>query len=288
MPPPRPEGSTPGWFSASQNLNEQLYWDGEAWSGRRIWTAAGYQVLPLTGVEEADDAAPTTGRVVRFTRRRLYLAVIGALVVVAVGVTILVESTAGSETTTARTWNERAAAINARPSDLPAGYRGERRPSTVMFDIEDRTARCAGVRTPIPSHIYLSKEFFGTTTATRGSLASRVAVFASSADATAFIYAANLPKFHSCLGSAAAREFHRRGFGASAATLDSGLMGGTNFNGWRSQVILSAAPSLYNDIEFLMRASGSAVVETGVLRLGQDSNIETAAQIVFGKIEARA
>lgn len=57
LPPALAPGKEPGWYPAADNPNSQLYWDGQAWAGRRKWTAAGFQSLPLVP-EVVPNAAP--------------------------------------------------------------------------------------------------------------------------------------------------------------------------------------------------------------------------------------
>ena len=51
LPPALAPGKAPGWYPAPDNVNSQLYWDGQAWVARQRWTAAGFEPLPLTPEE---------------------------------------------------------------------------------------------------------------------------------------------------------------------------------------------------------------------------------------------
>lgn len=41
-PPPTAGPREPGWYSVGSNPNEQAYWDGTAWTGRRLWSGSGW------------------------------------------------------------------------------------------------------------------------------------------------------------------------------------------------------------------------------------------------------
>ncbi|HEU5270412.1 MAG TPA: hypothetical protein VFU36_10865 [Jatrophihabitans sp.] len=47
LPPDPAPGAAAGWRPAPGNPNEEVLWDGTAWTARRRWTAAGYLDLPV-------------------------------------------------------------------------------------------------------------------------------------------------------------------------------------------------------------------------------------------------
>lgn len=52
--PPPPSGATePGWIASRTNMNEQFFWNGKEWAGRRHWRAAG-----AGWVQEEEPVAP--------------------------------------------------------------------------------------------------------------------------------------------------------------------------------------------------------------------------------------
>jgi hypothetical protein len=50
--PPAPTQGA-GWYPINENRNDQLYWDGEHWTGRRQWTGASWADVPLGNVAGA-------------------------------------------------------------------------------------------------------------------------------------------------------------------------------------------------------------------------------------------
>jgi hypothetical protein len=49
-------GKPPGWYPSRGGINEQSYWDGEAWTAQRRWNGATWTEMP-----PPDGAAPGTG-----------------------------------------------------------------------------------------------------------------------------------------------------------------------------------------------------------------------------------
>jgi len=42
-----PTNQARGWYQSGATNNDQAYWDGQAWTGRRRWDGAGWVDVPL-------------------------------------------------------------------------------------------------------------------------------------------------------------------------------------------------------------------------------------------------
>jgi hypothetical protein len=259
--------------------------------------------IPVKGAELGGSASPAlachenptrTGRTRRRGGRLRRLR--SVRVVVPVALMLLIAGCGGKSSTAGAahtlTPAERAAKINLQPSDAPA-FRVNQVSTTMMFEIEDKAAKCTGKGDPAaPERSISSPEFIGKTIETNGFLASRVSDFSTPSDAQRFLTASDQNEFAYCLTKAVPAAVNAPGISAQRDTFVPNIMqgtttGGIRIKGWRMTVAIASQPQTVNTLDYFQLAKGATVVELSSWRVGSRSTISDTALKLLDVVQHR-
>lgn len=78
-----PDDRAPGWYPAPDDVNEEINWDGQEWTARRRWTAAGFVEVPMRKPEpRLPAAAPRSRRVPGAAAWGVVITTVGTVLVI--------------------------------------------------------------------------------------------------------------------------------------------------------------------------------------------------------------